>query len=92
MMDIPNVKDLSTIKYRCLYETRYRGRWVSISFCQTEVMPWRVSYAGNGHYFRSLDAAIGYATGRGFVQYHMMDNVISIITRKLEILGANNPN
>lgn len=38
-------------------------------------MPWNVQYCGNGHYAPNLDRALGYCAGRGFIQWHSIDEL-----------------
>lgn len=85
MDNLPMVKQLADVRYRLIFEKRYRNSWVSISFCNDEFMPWVVSYRGSGHYFKSAEAAVAYAAGRGFIKYTEIEAVLSSIRAKLKV-------
>ena len=45
-----------------------RGWLPEIGYCPTEksAYKWCVQFGGNGHYYRSAEAAVAYAEGRGW--------------------------
>lgn len=55
--------------YKALFSrTVSKGKTFLIAHDPEEAKPWRVTYLGNGHYFRSLEAALAYCYGRGWIQ------------------------
>ena len=76
-----NVKELADVRYRLMFEKRYKGGWVSIAFCHDEVKPWRVGFASTGHYFDSAEAAAAYCAGRGFIKYSEVSSVTDTVER-----------
>ena len=62
MPELPYVKI-----YNFLPHAKRKGRTVCIAYGQGHYRPWQVTYAGNGHYWRTLEGALGYCTGRGFL-------------------------
>lgn len=74
--------------YKYLPVGKYKGQQVHILFGKGAVMPWCVSYAGNGHYFGSVQELSAYMAGRGWIREHMHNSMIATIQAKLEKDGG----
>ncbi|MBQ7727605.1 MAG: hypothetical protein IJT60_03390 [Clostridia bacterium] len=60
------------------------GGAVSIAYCESQVMPWRVTHKGNGHYFSNPQILTGYICGRGWFPSYKADN----LAEALQILST----
>ena len=78
-MNIDNPKEkppTGSLLYRYVHgfkKNRFPGD--GFWYCKDQVLPWRVRYAGGGHYFSTMSEALRYAAGRGFITYDMMQRI-----------------
>lgn len=76
-------------KFSSVYCSGKKSVRFEVTYCPTRPeKPWGVSYRGQGHYFRNLEAALAYAAGRGLIEEHQIMNhandIVAAIDQALE--------
>lgn len=73
-------------QWNSIYVGGNKGRKFEVRFCPTSIKaPWSIhSRRSNGYYFITLREALSFAAGRGYIEYHLIDQYQNEIARLLD--------
>ena len=73
--------------YSFLSRKKRRGGTVTIAYGENHYLPWQATFAGSGHYWHSLEAALAYCCGRGFLPEAEVEDTAKTIRELMKEAG-----